>query len=86
MDPDLAAAINRLSRCMSAPQILALADAIETLQLRKGGAHERGGGAPEQGSVVLTVKGGRVRFLEVRSSRDIGGLSSDVPVVRTGRV
>lgn len=86
MDPKALAAINRLLNSMSPEQVFALADAIESLKLRQGGAHERGGGAGEQGSIVLTIKGGRVRFLEVRSSRDIGGLESEAPIVRTGRV
>jgi len=86
MDPDLQAAINRLSRCMSAPQIMALADAIESLQLTQGGTRARGSVEFEQGAVKLTVKGGRVRFLEVSSSRDIGRLDAEVPVQRVGRV
>ena len=60
MDPKALAAINRLLHSMSPEQVFALADAIESLKLRQGGAHERGGGAGE--TYVLTATSKRFDF------------------------
>jgi len=86
MDPKALAAMNRLLHVMTPDQVAALADAVESVQLRTDGRQDRGGSTAEQGSVVLTIKGGRVRFLETRTSRDIGRLDSDAPVLSSGRV
>lgn len=87
MDPKSLAAASHLLRHMTPEQVQALADALDELTAA-GGVRERGGSVAEQGSVSLIVKARRVRFIEVRKSRDIGALDADgVPAGgRAGRV